>query len=405
MKNLSKYLILAIFLRILVSAFLFHPDIKTFNFQSSFLKDGVINIYPFLLQNKENFPLKEEFVYFPLTYFVLGGYQAVISPVLGSGLDKWLFDADSISVVNNSNIFLYLIFLKLPLLFTDILIAFLLTRFFTDKKDKEKAFLLWLFNPFTIFLIYAFSNIDLYVVALVLISFLLMEKKKTIWSYVFMGIASCIKIYPLIFLPFIFLKSKEIKDKVLSVVIPLLLIVFSIVPFWSQSFIKSALVSGLTTRIFNPGVGIGFGESIILGVVLLSILFFYTWIFNKKFNLLNYWTIVFLIIFSFSHFHITWLLWIAPFLVILAVKELKMQKPILLLSFLVVLIPLFYEDRNMTISLFRIYSVWYDLLPTPYLILGKFFDPYIFQSILHSLFAGGSLILSYKLLKEENLKT
>jgi len=40
-----KLLFLAVALRLLVSAFLYHPDIKTFNFQSSFLKKGVVDIY------------------------------------------------------------------------------------------------------------------------------------------------------------------------------------------------------------------------------------------------------------------------------------------------------------------------------------------------------------------------
>ena len=63
---MKKLLVLAIVLRVLVAAFLFHPDIKTFNFQASFLKKGVTDIYSYLIENRKTLPLKEEFVYFLL---------------------------------------------------------------------------------------------------------------------------------------------------------------------------------------------------------------------------------------------------------------------------------------------------------------------------------------------------
>ena len=98
--NFKKLLVLAVALRLLVSGLLFHPDIKTIAFQTSFLKHGVFNIYPYLINNKISLPLKEEFVYFPLTYFTLGGYQTLIAKVLGNDFDVWLSDAGANSVVN-----------------------------------------------------------------------------------------------------------------------------------------------------------------------------------------------------------------------------------------------------------------------------------------------------------------
>src|SRR3989304_8391664 len=90
---MKKLLILAIILRLLIMPFFFHPDIKTYHFQASFLSKGVFNIYPYLIENREKLPLKEEFVYFPLTYFFLGGYQALVSPLLGDNFTNWLAGA------------------------------------------------------------------------------------------------------------------------------------------------------------------------------------------------------------------------------------------------------------------------------------------------------------------------
>ena len=126
---MRKLLVLAIFLRVLVAAFLFHPDIKTYNYQASFLKKGVFNIYTYLVENKKSLPLKDDFVYFPLTYLAVGSYQWIASPILGKSFDSWVASAGSSSVVEDPNIFKYLVVLKLPYLILDIVIAFLLMRF------------------------------------------------------------------------------------------------------------------------------------------------------------------------------------------------------------------------------------------------------------------------------------
>lgn len=399
---MKKILVLAIVLRLLVSAFLFHPDIKTYNFQVSFLKKGVINIYSYLIDNKANLPLKEEFVYFPLTYFTVGGYQAIISSFLGPNFDSWLSDAGSNTMVNNPSIFKYLVLLKLPLLLMDISIAFIILKFFKDKKDGEKAFTLWLFNPFTIILIYAFSNVDLYAVLLTLIAFLYIKRDKLIKASIFVGLAASFKLYPILFVPFLLMKAKTTKEKVLSILVPVLTLLIVTLPFFSPAFVQSALISGLSTRIFSPGFSIGFNESIIVGLFLLSSLFFTGWLFGKKIKLFNYFVTILLIIFSFSHFHISWLLWISPFLVILAIKRPTLKWFIFLWAIFAISIPLFYSDRSMTISLFRIYTSWYDFLPTPFIVTQKFYDPYNFQSMLHSVLAGLSVAISIKLLRKEN---
>lgn len=402
MKN--NIIILAVLIRLLVSGLLFHPDIKTIAFQTSFLKDGVTDIYTHLVENKASLTLREEFVYFPLTYFTIGSYQAVLSTILGSGFNQWLGDANANSVVNNPKIFEFLILLKLPLLVMDIAIAYLLLKFFKDKKLGERAFELWLFNPFTIILIYGFSNIDLYTVLLTLIAFLLIKQEKLVASLVVFGFAISFKLYPLLFLPILFTYAKSIKEKVQTILIPLGIFITTLIPFWSINFVNSALVSGLSTRIFSPNFDIGMGESMIIGLFLLSIMFCYAWINEQKVNLLNYFVVLLLILFSFSHFHISWLLWASPFLVILAVKSPKLSWLIFLWSLMAISIPFLYNDRSMTISLFRIYSSWFDLLPIPFTVVQKVYDPFGMQSIIHSLMAGTSAVLSYNLLKENTNK-
>jgi hypothetical protein len=164
-----------------------------------------------------------------------------------------------------------------------------------------------------------------------------------------------------------------------------------VLPFISPAFFQSALVSGLTTGIFTSD----------FTTLALSILFFYALLVDKKFNLFNYWVALFLIIFSFALFHTQWLLWIAPFLVILSVKNPKLSWLIFSLSIFAFVIPVLFQDRFMTISLFRVYSTWYDMLPTPFTVIQKVYDPANLQFVFHSILAAGSLVMTYKIFKEK----
>ncbi len=399
---MKKLLILAIILRLLLAVFYFHPDIKTYNFQASFLKKGVFNIYSYLIDNKKTLTLKEEFVYSPLTYFVLGGYQAIVSPILGNRFDTWLANAESNSVVRDQNVFKYLSVLKFPYLILDVAIAFLVMQFFDDKKNKEKAFTLWLFNPFTPILIYVFSNVDIFAVALTLAAFLFVKKQKLFVASLLIGLASGFKLYPLLFVPFLFTAGRTLKEKIFLGLTPIAVFGLITLPFFSPAFVQSALVSGLSTRVFNPSFNIGLNGTIIVSLLAISVLFFYGAFINKGQSLLNLWVGVFLLIFSFAYFHVAWLLWLAPFVVILIVKRPALSWLFLILTILAFAIPVLYEDRFMTVGLLRVYSTLYDQLPTPFSLLENFYDPYNLQGILHSILAGGSIVLLYKLLNKEN---
>ncbi len=408
---MRKLLVLAVVLRLLVSAFFFHPDIKTYNFQVSFLRNaGVFNIYSYLIQHKKELPLKEEFVYFPLTYFTLGAYQIMAAPFLGSNFDSWLADAGVSSMVKNPFIFKYLIILKLPYLILDILIAYLLMKFFEETSNEQslplrgkKAWTLWLFNPFTIILIYVFGNIDIIPTALTLISLLAAKKGKLAYAAAILGVAAGFKLYPLLLLPFLILKGKDLKERLVLLGIPTAIFSLIFIPFLSKEFVDSALISGLSTRLFYPGLPIGFNETIIVGLVAITGLFFWAYTQDQKVNLLKYWICLLLLIFSFAHFHIAWLVWIAPFLAILLVQKPKLKWAILFIALLAFAIPFLYEDRSMSISLFRVYNTLYDNLPTPFSVIELFYDPYGLQSIFHSIVAGLGLVVIYKIFMKETV--
>lgn len=396
-----KIIIMAIILRLLIMPFYFHPDIKEHHFHASFLQKGEVDIYSYLREHKNELPIKQDFSYFPLTYFFLGSYQLIVSPLLGGEFKDWLFDSSS-QAVEEIGVFRYLFFLKLPYLFLDLAIAFILTKFFTDFEKKKKVFALWLLNPFSIVLIYVFSNVDILPVFISLISILLLRKNKVNLSALLLGIAAGFKAYTLIFLPFLMLSVQGLKKKALIFALGLISFFFIILPFWSPSFKEAALVSGLTTRMVSFGVSIGFNEIIIIPIMLLSALFFRLSLYTQNpANIWKYYLIAILFIFSFIHFHIQWLLWILPLLVLLLVENPKLKELITILLVTFVLIPLLLEDKSMSVSLLSVVDWKFTQLPTPFVAVQKLYDPYVLQSISHSVFVGASLVLSLSILKEE----
>jgi hypothetical protein len=221
----------------------------------------------------------------------------------------------------------------------------------------------------------------------------MLKKQRPVVAAVILGIASGFKLYPLLFVPFLFLSGRNLKEKIILVLIPVLTFGVIILPFISTAFFQSALVSGLTTGIFTSN----------FSTLAVAVLFFYSVLVDKKINLFNYWIALFLIIFSFTLFHVQWLLWIAPFLVILAVRKPNFSWLLFAFGILAFAIPFLYQDRFMTISLYRIYSTWFDLLPTPFTLIQRVYDPINLQAVIQSILAGGSLVLIYRIFKEKDI--
>lgn len=399
--KVKRLLILAILLRLLIMPFYFHPDIKTYNFQASFLKEGVWNIYDYLKTHKNELPLKDEFVYFPLTYYFLGSYQFLVSPILGEGFEKWLYNAQSNSSLD-IGVFRYLFILKFPYLILDILIGFLLTTFFLDLKSKKRAFTFWLFNPFSIVLIYIYSNVDIFPVFLIVLSAYFFNKNHPLLSGLMLGIGGGFKAFPVLLAPFLLAKVSGFRNKLLVLLFSLGAFVLTILPFLkSQAFKESTLVSGLTTRIVSGGLDIGFGEILMPAIVLLSILFF--WGLSKvKVELWRFYLVALLLVLISIHFHIHWLLWLIPFLTLVysweSKEETKLVVGFLLIAFA---IPLLYTDKFMTVGLFKAISPLYELLPIPSIIMNRIYDPSTIQGILHSMLFGLGLFLSLRIIKKE----
>lgn len=397
----KKILLAAVLLRLLIMPFYFHPDIKTYHFQVSFLQKGVTNIYSYLQENKSQLPLREEFVYFPLTYFFLGGYQILAQPLLGEDFHSWLFDASG-QASESSEVFRYLFILKFPYLLLDILIGFLLVSFFKDQGQKRTIFSLWLFNPASLLLIYAYGNLDIIVVTLTLGSLFFALKNRFVLSALLLGIGAGFKAYPLLFVPFLLLAGRNYKERVGILVASLGTFALIIGPFFkTASFREATLTSGLMTRITQFGISLGFNE-ILMGVIVICSFVFFGGLSKAKIaaeDLWHYYLAVLLIVLSFIHFHIQWIVWLLPFFVILAQKQIKLIAGVIVWTGLAIFIPWLYDDKAMTAGLLSTINPFFRELPTPFTLVQKVYNPYLLQSIFHSILAGGGLYIIWQLFK------
>lgn len=370
---------LAIIIRLLIIPFFFHPDIKTYYFQASFFQKGVVNIYPYLIAHRNELPLREEFVYYPLTYLFLGSYEAIVTPIVGGGLVSWLWDASQ-QAFANPNLYRYLLTLKLPYLALDLVIPFLIASFFVSSEDKKKAFIYWLFNPLTIIVIYVFSNVDIIPVTLTLLCYLLLFKKKDYLSAIVLALAVGFKAYPGIFLPFILLGLKDVKRMLIYFGTFIVTLLAIILPFWSKDFLDSSFASGLTTRLFATAFTQG-RNYISLG--LLAALGLFELVSKKKHDLLSVSFVVLAILFAMISYHMQWLLWFAPFAVILIVKNSKLFWPVLIFSFISMINPVLLQDKFMSVALLNPISIYFGQISAPYFLVQKIISPEILIKLLH----------------------
>lgn len=398
--KMRTLLLLAILLRVLIMPFYFHPDIKTYNYQISHLQNKEFNIYKFISENRQKLSIRDDFTYYPLTYFFLGSYQILISPLLGPNFTDWLADSSSQSL-EKVGVFRYLFLMKSLYLVFDIMIAFFLLKLFDNFKQKETIFKIWLFNPFSLLLIYVYSGIDILPVLLTVLGLVFLLNKKIITAAFIMGVAAAFKGYTLLFFPLLLLIGKNFLSKIyisIALLMPFLVIVFPFLP--TTGFREQVLISGLTNRLFLAGFSIGFGETLMVTLIAMASLFFWALASDKQ--LLDPWQYLLallLILFSTIHYHIQWLLWIIPFLVIFAVSYERFSKFAFAWLSLAFIIPFLYEDKSMSVSLLSAISPLYNLLPIPFQVIQKIYNPYTIQSIIHSFMFALSLILIGQLIR------
>lgn len=378
-KSVKNIFIVAILIRLLIMPFFYHPDIKSQLFHSQFLSHGVLNIYDFVEKNRSHLPYPNIFVYLPATYYFFGSTDFLLSRLYPPDLYKWLNDWGE-NKNNYPNMMFFMLILKLPYLVFDLLLGYILYKIYNNKK----ILLFYLFNPISLYLIYILGNFDIIPTFLTALSFYFIKNKKLFWSYFSIGIAIALKIYPVMFLPFlIFYDKKNIFKNIRFSFISLLPLIISILPFIFQtSFYTSFLGSGLTQKIL---------EYKIMNIPIFPILYFIiliNYFFSKSIDKFeNAFLYTFLIFIGLVKFHPQWIMWFFPFLSVIYLKSNKFKYFLILFFILIFGYIILFNDN---------YLFWGHLIPidsnfvsltSPFEIikLRTHFDPTIIQNQIHNM--------------------
>lgn len=357
--EIRRIFVFALLLRLLIAPLFYHPDIKSQHFHFQFLSKGTLNIYQYIKDNQPQLPYRDTFNYPPLTYLAFGVEQIILKPILPADFSNWINDWGGWQD-KYPNLFYYMLILKLPYMFFDLGIAYFLYKMYGQKLLK-----LWLFNPFTLYLIYILANFDIVPVFFSVLSFYLLTKSKEKAAFLSLGVAVALKAYPVLFFPFfIFYRPTSFKKIIINSLYFAAPIILSVFPYLlSPAFLQSFSGSGLTQKII---------ELKIFGIPVYPMIYFivlFKYLLSKQKNISQSFLILFLAFIVFVKFHPQWLLWFLPFLL----PQISQDTIKKLLFCLVIIFSLFYvllfNDRYLVWGHLIPINPSYILLSHPYLII------------------------------------
>lgn len=389
-----------------------HPDLWVFVSSGYiFINEKILNIYDYIAFLSPDFVfLKsignpyEYFIYPPLAYFVFGIFHLPIAKFIDPGfiLNLW---QNSNSIYQDPSLFLNLLLFKLPYLFWDIALAFVLSKFFEKETHKRYAFIFWIFNPLALYSTFMMGQYDLIPTFFVVLALYFAKNKRFTASILSLGIGASFKIFPLLFIfPAAFVFGRSFINKIKYTLAGLLPFLLTIAPFiGSPAFRQMALFSPKNQKMLFMGLNVSGAEVIYPFLIILTFLFLHAFYAERKYELEDYFLVILLLIFSVTHYHPQWFLWITPFLIIYLLKfNFKYTGLVVILLGVWFLITLFFEP-SLSYGLFN--PIKPDLKEATNLsdIVSKYTNVYQLKSILRSLFAGASIYIFGSLSKKKIL--
>jgi hypothetical protein len=382
-------------------SFTYHPDIAGQSLSSYFWGfKNITNVYEHLLSLPSNHPLvtnfgvNDIFIYPPLTYFTLGTFQKIFA---FTGLQSFLETVMSgVNIYKIQNLSLYLFVLKLPYIFFDFGTAYILYKYFKKQKTKYLAFILWIFNPVTLYATFCMGVFDIIPVFFTVLSAYFLKKNKLVLSALYMGIGIAFKMYPIFLLPFIIFKSNNWINRIKIGIISILPVILTNLPFFFSSAYRYMVFSPKSQKMFYMEWMLSGAEGIFPFLLILS--FLYLLCQNKSLRpkfYISYIFSVFLLLFSVTHYHPQWFIWISPFLIIelLNYKFKEAWLYVGLLSIYVFII--FTFENSLSVGLFAPLNNSLANFIGTQSIITKATDINILKSYFRSIFAGISLYLTF----------
>jgi hypothetical protein len=358
---MKKILCFAFFLYFLIAPMTHHPDNKLVLFWAGQENGAVWDIWEY---GAQNFSKSSQFNY-PPAHFYLDKLQYFVAiPIGGEGFHEWL------ATPNNTDPDQYLLprysfaqkFLLILITVGAGWLVYSISRRSNNSESNSKlAAILFLFNPITLYSVPIMGQNDILAIVFFLMGWYLLMSEKSIYtklsSSILFGISISVKMFPIIWLPFLlFFHNKiSLKSKITIFILSITTYFVTLLPFIRNPVFQEAVFGqDLLGRIFIAKISLGFSNSVLIVPTLLMMLVFglgYTFFRvsqnNQVAESLRRRSIIFQsysimavsgIMLSFSHYHPQWFLWIIPFWSIWMVSlERKMFVNMLIISIFAVL--------------------------------------------------------------------
>ena len=406
--KLLAFLFIGLAIRIFLMAFTYHPDLAGQSLSSYFWGfKNITNVYEHLLSLPpthplvKNFGVSDIFIYPPLTYFTLGTFEKIFA---FTGLQHFLE-----TVMSGTNIYKipglswYLFILKFPYLIFDLAVAYLLYKYFDTSRLKSLAFILWIFNPVTLYATFCMGVFDIIPVFFTVLSAYYLKKQKLSSSALSMGFGVAFKMYPIFLLPFIVFKSDKWLQRLKIAIISLLPIILTNLPYIYSSAYRYMVFGVKSQKMLYMQWMLSGSEGLFPFLLILTILYLLSQ--NKQLRpkfYISYFLAVFLLLFSVTHFHPQWFIWVTPFLIIeLLNYRFKEAWAYLSLIFIYIFI-IFTFENSLSVGLFAPLNPLLATFQGTQSILIKATDINQLKSYFRSIFAGISAYLVFTHLKKNS---
>lgn len=352
MEIVSKYwivLLLGLLLRLIITAFTFHPDVKTPALSSAvFFQQKSLDFYS---QSPKLAPA-EVLDDLPLGYLISLPVHLLGRWLVSPGMEK-VFLSEHHQLFGQSQLMLYLLYTKLPLIIFDLGLAILLVSLVAPQ-TKGKVLKLWIFNPMTLWATAAIGQFDVYPTFFMILALSFVLKSKLNWAALSLGAGGAIKFAPFLLLPFLLGLASSYKQRIILIVVaslPYLLTVIPYLPSWE--FRQNALFAPQLEKSFFAKIPLSGGESIFLTTAVLSFLYFFYLIKkHEAYDFLRFSLASLLATLSLTHFHIQWFLWVMPFLLIWLLDNWKEGVPLVFSTlFLSLLLMFFLFEASLQVKL------------------------------------------------------
>ncbi len=375
MKNIWIILSIGIILRVLLSLTTYHSDMQVFDLAGKLVAGGnILNLYDFSSSSAV-------FNYPPSVY-------------LFHGFFSFLFKSLGLSNIYQFNINLAL--LKLPYLFFDLGIAFVLLKLFDSPRKSIIAFTLWMFNPVNLFATYMMGQFDVIPTFFIILSVYMAVKNKLHFAALVLGLGIAFKIFPIFLIVPLAILGKNYMEKMKLFSLSVLPYFISIIPYiFSSSFRINALFANQSSKSLYAGIPVSGGESILLFPALLLIFYLFIWHTRIKTEIWKLYLIPLLLFFIFTHFHPQWLIWITPLLLIDLINSGFKNIPVHLLILVSWIVSLFFFDPSLTIGIFAPIAPILHNMPSIWTLLNINADYNLSRSLIQTVFASALLYLIY----------